>query len=60
MIHDAGAGRVSAGIVDEIGEMMEDYGMKLAKKAIMVAKFREDKTVRRKHIISALNIEKGQ
>ena len=58
LIHDAGAEKVSAGLVDEIGEAMENVAFRLAKKAIVVAKFREDIIVRRKHLQSALSIEK--
>lgn len=58
LIHDAGAEKVSAGLVDEIGTAMEAVAFTMAKKAIVVAKFREDIIVRRKHLQSALAIEK--
>lgn len=58
LIHDAGAEKVSAGLVEEIGDAMEAVGFTMAKKAIVVATFREDIIVRRKHLQSALSIEK--
>jgi len=58
LIHDAGAEKVSAGLVDEIGTAMEAVAFTMAKKAIVVAKFREDIIVRRSHLQSALAIEK--
>lgn len=58
LVHDAGAEKVSAGIVEEIGDMMEDLAFQLAKKAIIVAQFREDIIVRRSHLQAALSIER--
>jgi histone H3/H4 len=58
LIHDAGAEKVSAGIVEEIGDMMEDLAFRLAKKAITVAQFREDIIVKRSHLQAALSIER--
>lgn len=57
MISEAGGERISEGIVDMIGEMIEEYGIKLARKSILVSKFREDKTLRKKHLTAALNME---
>jgi histone H3/H4 len=57
LIHDAGAEKVSAGIVEEIGNKMEDLAFQLAKKAIIVAQFREDVIIRRSHLQAALAIE---
>ena len=58
LIHDAGGEKVSAGIVEEIGGMMEDLAFQLAKKAIIVAQFREDIIIRRSHLQAALAIER--
>lgn len=58
LIHDAGAEKVSAGLVDEIGDAMEAVAFTMAKKAIIVAKFRGDIIVRRTHLQAALDIEK--
>ncbi|MEA2077970.1 MAG: histone-like protein [Candidatus Marinimicrobia bacterium] len=58
IIHDAGAEKVSEGLVEEIGDAMERMAFVMAKKAIVVARFREDIIVRRKHLQSALSIEK--
>lgn len=60
IIHDAGAQKVSEGLVEEIGDRLEAYAMDLAKKAIIVCNFREEIVVRRKHLKSALNIQKSR
>ncbi|MGP8322427.1 MAG: histone-like protein [Methanosarcinaceae archaeon] len=53
IIHDAGAEKVSMGLVEEIGDRLEAYAFDLAKKAIIVCNFREEVVVRRKHLRSA-------
>ena len=60
LIKDAGANRVSADLKDAIGTAMENYGMQLARKAIVVATFRGDITIKAKHLKLALDMENSQ
>ena len=60
LIKDMGATRVSVDIKEQIGEAMEAYGQQLARKAIVVATFRGDATVKAKHLKLALDMEQSQ
>lgn len=57
LIHDAGGKRISNDIVEEIGERAEAYALALAKKAVFVAKLQESQTIKRKHLLLALDME---
>lgn len=56
LIHDAGGKRISNDIVEEIGERAEAYAMALAQKAVFVAKLQESQTIKRKHLLLALEM----
>jgi histone H3/H4 len=60
LIKDAGANRISADIKEAIGVAMENYGTQLARKAIVVATFRGDVTIKAKHLKLALDMESSQ
>ncbi len=53
LIRDAGAQRVSADAIDAMNELLTDYGMKVAKFAIEIAKHGDRKTVKEQDIVLA-------
>lgn len=57
---EAGAQRVSADLVLEIGAIIEQTAIKLAKKAVLVATFQRVVTVKARHLHTALDMEKAQ
>jgi histone H3/H4 len=57
---EAGSQRVSADLVEEIGNILEASAKKLAKKAVLVAIFQRVVTVKAQHLHTALDMEKAQ
>jgi histone H3/H4 len=53
LIRDAGAQRVSADAVAKMNEILTEYGMKIAKYAVEIAKHGDRKTVKEQDIVLA-------
>ncbi len=50
ILRNAGAERVSAGAVETMAETMEEYGLKLSKEAVELAKHAGRKTVKKEDV----------
>ena len=53
LIRDAGAQRVSADAVAKMKEVLTEYGMKIAKYAVEIAKHGDRKTVKEQDVVLA-------
>ena len=53
LIRDAGAQRVSADAVAKMNEVLTEYGMKVAKYAVEIAKHGDRKTVKEQDVVLA-------
>lgn len=54
LIRDAGAQRVSADAVAKMNEVLTEYGMKVAKYAVEIAKHGDRKTVKEQDVVLAV------
>jgi histone H3/H4 len=57
---ELGGQRISADLVEEIGNILEETAKKLAKKASLVATFQRVITVKPHHLKTALDMERAQ
>ena len=53
LLRDAGAQRVSADAVAKMNEVLTEYGMKVAKYAVEIAKHGDRKTVKEQDVVLA-------
>ena len=53
LIRDAGAQRVSADAVAKMNEVLTEFGMKIAKHAVEIAKHGDRKTVKEQDVVLA-------
>lgn len=57
LVRDCGGQRIGDDLVEEISVQAEAVATQLANKAVLVARLQESKTVKRKHLMLALEME---